>query len=339
MRGKLDVYQKQIYAWTDDNKKVITMGVVVDGDISVKDATFKFLYEHKWGGRYRDVSFIPYSTNEVLTKEDQLFLIRSNNKFQKSLARIIIKVNNAHTKHNVDGRLLSFQDWLFESTIGKQHLIMGVEVIRDEAIRIFFDGSHLREVKHAIHNLYPATVQKFGSTLAQSLVDEDQLKRAKSSNDIELAYASKLKTMIGNPQGPTEDDEHSKPPERNSRCFFGSSYVDVTKGQLTQTSEITQDLDSNEDLRSIVTKLTNNYNALKNSMSSSITAAVNDAVSAQVDPIKKQVEEMKNKYDDKFDAFLKKSEIQDAKLDKILNLLGGNTQTPSDATRSHGVGK
>ena len=339
LKNKLDIYQKQIYGWTDDGKKVITVGIVVDGDISVKDEAFKFLYEHKWSGRYRDISFIPYSTNEVLTKEDQLYLIRSNNQYQKSLARIIIKVRGARIQHVINNVSLSFQDWLFASTIGKKSLILGVEVISDEAVRFFFKSTDLTAVKNAIHNLYPKTVQKFGETLASQLVNEEHLQQAKSSNDIELAHASKLKTITGNPQGPSDNDDDSKPPERNSRCFFGESYVDVTKSQLTQTSDITQENENDDDLRSIVTKLTNNYNALKNSMSLSITTAVNNAISEQVAPIQKQVNEMKSDYDDKFEKFLAKSEIQDSKLDRILQILGGDTQAPSDATRSPGVGK
>ena len=68
LRGNIDIYQKQIYAWSDDNKKIIRVGVVIDGDITVKETAFKFLYEHKWSGRYKNVNFIPYSTSEVLTR-------------------------------------------------------------------------------------------------------------------------------------------------------------------------------------------------------------------------------------------------------------------------------
>ena len=96
---------------------------------------------------------------------------------------------------------------MFESTIGNKNLILGVEVIKGEAVRIFFNKEDLPIVKHTIHNLYPQTVRKFGQDVAAYMVDEDPLKRAKSSNEIELAYDSRLKTITNNPQGPTDDDE------------------------------------------------------------------------------------------------------------------------------------
>ena len=225
LQGKLDIYKKQIYAWSDDNKKIITQGVVIDGDISVKGGTFKFLYEHRWSGRYKNVSFIPYSTNEVFTKSNQISFIKSNNKFQMSLSRIIINVKNATTKHVIRDKNISFQDWLFSSTIENTNLIIGVEQIKDDSVRIFFHKDHLSQGKNAIHQLFTKTEEMFGHIIVRQMLDEEKLRKAKSSNDVEIAYAARLKT-ISNPQGPDDNDENSKPAERNARCFFGSSNVD-----------------------------------------------------------------------------------------------------------------
>ena len=46
---------------------------------------------------------------------------------------------------------------------------------------------------------------------------------------------------------------------------------------------------------------------------------------------------MKQTYDQKLEKFIEKTDRQDAKLDKILGILGGNTQAPSEAQRSPGV--
>lgn len=338
-RGKLDIYQKQIYCRSDDDKKIITQGIVVDGDISIKDAAFKFLYEHKWGSRFKDISFIPYSTNELFTKKEQIEFIKSNNRFQKSLARIIIKVNNASTPHIIGDKKISFQDWLYSSTIDKKKLILGVECIKDSSIRIFFLQKDLAQVKKAIHNLFQATVNTFGHHLASTMLDEDNLKKAKSSNDIELAHASKLKTLSSNPQGPDDADDDSKPADRNARCYFGTSFVDVIQGNSTQTSAITQDNETGDDLRSVVTKLTASYNELKHSIDASIQTAIDNVINNDIKPLKNQINEMKTTYDSKMETFLEKSDRQDEKLDKILGILGGNTQAPSEATRSPGVGK
>lgn len=108
LQNKLDVYKKQIYNWTEDNKKVISVGIVVDGDITIKDEAFRFLFEYKWSGRYKNVTFIPYKTNEVLTKKDQIALMISHNKFHNSLARIIIDVKNPTQLYDVGTQQISF---------------------------------------------------------------------------------------------------------------------------------------------------------------------------------------------------------------------------------------
>ena len=318
---------------------MITQGVVIDGDITVKDAVFKFLYEHKWGSRYKNISFIPYSTNEVFTKKDQIDFIKSNNKYQKSLARIIIKVQDAASRHAIGDKNLSFQDWLYSSTINNENLILGVETMKEDGVRFFFNQEHLVPVKDAIHNLFSKTVQTFGQATATKMLDEDSLKKAKSSNDIELAYSSRLKNLNSNPQGPDEETDHSTPSERNARCFFGTSYVDVAKTLSTQTSAITQDIENGDDLKSVVTKLASSYNELRESIDTSIQTAITNVISTDIKPLKNQINEMKTTYDKKMETFIERSDRQDEKLDKILGILGGNTQAPSDATRSPGVGR
>ena len=178
----------------------------------------------------------------------------------------------------------------------------------------------------------------FGHIIARQMLDEEKLRKAKSSNDVEIAYAARLKT-ISNPQGPDDNDENSKPAERNAPCFFGSSYVEVTKGNFTQTSEITHEVENTEDLRTVVSKLTQTYNELKTSMDTTIQNAVEDAVTTKLQPIQTEITKMKQTYDQKLEKFIEKTDRQDAKLDKILGILGGNTQAPSEAQRSHGVNK
>ena len=165
------------------------------------------------------------------------------------------------------------------------------------------------------------------------------MKRAKSSNDIELAYSSRLKNLNSNPQGPDEETDHSTPSERNARCFFGSSYVDVANTLSTQTSAITQDIENGDDLKSVVTKLASSYNELRESIDTSIQTASTNVISTDIKPLKNQSNEMKTTYDKKMETFIERSDRQDEKLDKILEILGGNTQAPSDATRSPGVGR
>ena len=96
-----------------------------------------------------------------------------------SLARIIINVQNATTKHVVRDKTISFQDWLFSSTIENENLTIGVEHITDDSVRIIFHKEHLTQVKNAIHQLFPKTVEMFGPLLARQMLDEEKLRKAK----------------------------------------------------------------------------------------------------------------------------------------------------------------
>ena len=345
LKGKLDIYQKQIYNWTAEKKRVFTVGIVLDGDLEVKNEAFKFLYEHKWGERYDQISFIPYKTNEVLTKEDQTALIISNNKFNKSLARIIIDVKNPTTEHMIENQPTTFQNWLYRTTINNVHLILGVEIIKENVVRVFFDKGDLNQVKHAIHNLYKVAEMKFGASITSNMLDETRLRKAKSSNETEIQYANKLKQINGNPQEQVDIDEHSKPAEQKSRVYFGS-YVEVAKNNLTQTSEITEmteDIEYSGDIKSVITKLTQCYNELKNNMETTISTTVGNIVDEKIKPIQVQVNKIQTNHERKYENLL--TEMKDntkatnSKYEKIIALLEGRAQAPSDATRSPGVGK
>lgn len=338
--GKLDIYQKQIYNWSIDNQKVITSGIVVDGDLAIKNEAFKFLYEHKFTGRYSQVSFVPYKTNEVLTKEAQNKLIVSNTVWQKSLARIIIKVSKATTVFKIGQKSSTFQDWLYGCTIDKKNLILGVETIKDTAIRVFFDKANLAPVKHAVHNLYPMASQVFGPTVISTMLNEEELKRAKSSHETELTHSTKLTGLTGSPQGPDDASENTQPIEKRGRCFFGS-YAEVTTN-VTQTSELTQETIP-EDLLTTVTKLTESYNELKNTFEMKLTTTIDTAFEQKIRPLQDKVNEMEKSHTTTHKEFMdmlaQKEEASEKKFEFIIKLLGGEKKAPSDAKRSPGVDK
>ena len=144
-----------------------------------------FLFSHEWDGRYENVSFVPYKSNEVFTREDQMNMMISNNVYQANLARIILKVKDASAEHDLGDEQLSFQDWLFHTTIGGKELIKGVEVAPDDVVRVLFEVADADVVKSTIHNLYQHIVATFGEKIASSMIDENSLQRAKSSSDIE----------------------------------------------------------------------------------------------------------------------------------------------------------
>ena len=173
------------------------------------------------------------------------------------------------------------------------------------------------------------------------MLDEEKLQRAKLSHDTELQHAYKLKELTGNPQGRSDDNDFT-PPNHRARDHFGS-YVDVAKGNLTQTSELTIESMEKDDVQTVISKLTNAYNELKNSMTTSISSTVETIVDQKIEPFAKQVKEIQEDSTEKYNELItmhnNHKTTTDAKLDKILILLGGDKKAPSDATRSPGVGQ
>ena len=231
------------------------MAIVIDGDFDVKDEVFDFLYSHKWDDRYSNVTFIPYKSNDVFTRDDQIRMMISNNIYQSNLARVILRVRNANVEHDLSDESTSFQDWLYHTTIGGKDLIKGVEVAPDDVVRILFEKDDADDVKQAIHNLYPHIVDTFGTTLAAEMVDENSLQRAKSSSDVEKQHSKLLKEKSGNPQGPDDISTYSQP-QQQARGYYGT-YLKVTQGSQTQTSELTneqpdiQDMDLRSQVKTI----------------------------------------------------------------------------------------
>lgn len=101
--------------------------------------------------------------------------MQTNNANQAHLARIIIKVCDAGKKHTIEGKKFSFQDWLLNLTIDKQHLIKGVEVAPDDVVRVIFHTDHTAHVKHVIHNFYEHAERVFGSVLTAQMLDNVNL--------------------------------------------------------------------------------------------------------------------------------------------------------------------
>lgn len=254
-------------------------------------------------------------TNEVLAKSDQTALIISNNKFNKSLARIIIEVNNPTREHNIDNQSITFQNWLCKSTINNANLIHGVEIVKPNVVRVFFEKDHLHHVKNAIHNLYQVAEQKFGPDITRTMLNETKLRKAKSSDEIELNHANGLKKITANPQEQCDIDENSQPAEQKSRVYFGS-YVDVTKANLAQDTDLidlTQDIESTGDIKSVISKLTQCYNDLKNYIQTTISTTVGSVVDEKIKPLQTQINDMQTTHERKYE--------------QILSLVNNNTLT------------
>ena len=289
LRGKLDIYHKTVWKRNDNKERIITPAIVIDGEFEVKDEAMNFLYTHVFKGRYKNVTFVPYKSNDLLTSHDQIELMKSNNAYQAHLARMIFKVSNATEKHNIAGRTFSFQEWLCNLTIDKKHLIEGVEVAPDDVV---FHTDHIGHVKHAINNLYQHAEQVFGKALTAQLLDRENLQRAKSSHEMEREHSKKLKSIQSNPQGSEDSSRYSQPKQTKARGYYGT-YLEVAQGTQPHTSEITQDsINSDDDLRKQVQEIAQAQKNLESNMTSSIFTAVNQ----HIHPIQTQINHMQTNH-------------------------------------------
>ena len=344
LKEKLDIYQKTVYKWNDKKERIITPAIVIDGDFAVKDEALNFLYSHTFQGRYKNVTFVPYKSNDVFTAEDQIAFIKSNNEYQQNLTRIIIKVRGADTKHTINGRTFSFQDWLHNITIDKQHLIEGVEIAPDDVVRVLFHTDHVAEVTHAIHNLYKLAETVFGKDIAELMLDRENLQKSKTSHAIEKEHSKKLKAINvnANPQGDENQSNYSRPKQTRARGHYGT-YLEVAQTNQTQTSEITNDtIDDENDLRKQVRDLTQAHKNLESSMTSTITSVVSN----QIQPIQSQINSIQLTHQQQINSFMTLMKTMatnaDTRFENIqlsLNKLGAPAHTPSEATQSPpGVG-
>ena len=326
-KDRLDIYQKKVWKWNNKKEKIITLAIVIDGDFDIKDQVFDFLFSHKFQGRYKNVTFVPYSTNDDFSHEDQIRLLISNNEYQANLSRMILKVRNANTKYDIDGEKISFQDWLAETTIDGQKVIQGVEVAPDDVVRVLFHKDDANVVRDAIHDLYGFAEEVFGPELASKMLDENNLRRAKLSVDSERAYSQKLKTISGNPQDIEDQTKYHIPKQTKARTYYGS-YLEVAQSNQTQTSELTHDSGTGEtDLRKQVEAIA----TAQRNLASNMDASISSAVSKQIAPIQTQINQIKSTHESQVQQFMT---LLNTKFESIQNsflLLGVPAQTPSEA--------
>ena len=306
---------------------------MIDGDVSAKDEVLKFLYTHKFTGRYENVTFVPYQSNEDFTPEDQIKLMTSNNAYQENLSRMIIKVKDARKKHLIDGETFSFQDWLVNTTIEKRKVIQGVEVAPDDIVRVLFYKEDIEMIREVIHNLYDYAVEVFGEQLTAHMIDVDELRRAKLSVDSAKAHSKKLKVLSGNPQGPDDQTTYSQPKQTKARCYYGT-YLEVAQSNLTQASEITQDsIEHDGDLRQQVQAIAKAQQNMANSMNSTISSIV----SSQIAPIEWQIATIQRTHKKQVDQYMELMKTSNQRWESIqqsLFNLGAPAQTPSEAYSS-----
>ena len=268
LKGFITVYAKTVFYYRKDNSKVKTYAIAIDGSWEKQQEILEFLYEHEWEGRYKKVTYVPYKTNQYFTKEDQVRMTVSQNEYDHSIAKYVIKVKYARNKYETCDGETTFQEWLHKITIGGQKMITGVEVAPNDIVRVIFKKEHRDEVVEVLRNIYTHVLENFGEEISQKLLDFDQCAYESAKHAKELEYGRKLREKhLSNPQ----TDEHPTQFRDQARLVFGS-YAQVTGSNDTHNIIPPSQTEKQGILQQQIDNLTKSQKELETKM----TAAVNE---------------------------------------------------------------
>ena len=249
-KGHLTVYSKEVYYYRDDNSKAKTYAIAIDGSWTLQKDILDFLYNHEWKENYSSGIFVPYKTNKVFQKADQVHMVESHNEYDNSIMKYVLQVVNARTYHQVGEKKLSFQNWLLHTTINKC-VILGVEVAPDNKVRVIFYKRDKDEIIPFLKNIYHEVEQVFGEAIANELLDKSECMGTHALHARELEYARKLqaKKILPTSGIPASQLEHHSKP----KCIFGS-YAEAANHSMTP-SVISQDDSSTSSDKSLKAQL------------------------------------------------------------------------------------
>ena len=100
----------------------------------------------------------------------------------------------------VDGNRNTFQDWLCMTPFGGKQVILGVEVAPKNIVRVLFKHGDRYDAEHILQNLYSMTEEKFGKSIAQSMLDENALKKVRSNYKDEISHSQTLLQFLLSPR-------------------------------------------------------------------------------------------------------------------------------------------
>ena len=251
-RGKVIIYAKEVYHYKERDVKVKTYAIVFDCHMEIKDDFIEFMYSHQWTGRYQQLTFVPYKSNEIFTPKMQAAMVESHNKYLTRITRKIIKIANARVEYEVNGKQISFQDWFASSLVGGSQVVLGVEVAPKNIVRVIYNKDDNHIMATVLAELYDNVGASFGPGVAEVLMDTTQFKNSKQAYNRELDYAKKILAKCDvNPQDPPETQVQT--PTRRAQMYFGS-YAEATTGTQEEKANVISQSELSQSDTSITTQ-------------------------------------------------------------------------------------
>lgn len=123
----------------------------------------KFLYSVQWENEYRHAQFIPFRQSDSFTSDDQKKAMEFHNEYLHSTYRKIVKIADPHLELRFeDGEPTTFEEWLVKSELHGQHMIDGVEDIKEGLVRIIYNKKIQKGVDYILEQLYKTMCDLFG---------------------------------------------------------------------------------------------------------------------------------------------------------------------------------
>ena len=173
------------------------------------------------------------------------------------------------------------------------------------------------------------------------MLDQNALKKIKSTHSTEISHSKRLISLSGNPQGPSDSPTTTRP-HKKAYAYYGS-YLDASKNESNQNNESMKVSDSTD-----LTQMKATLNELvqkQNEMEKSIPLLINTTVDAQLSKINNEINQIRSETNAKLNSIEmsvtnmannQKSSITEAIKEAMAEVF--SNKAPSDAARSPGVG-
>ena len=253
LMDKIAVYPRKVWQdSTPETEKTKTNAIVIDGDYFQKDRIIQHLCGYKFQGQFKDVTFIPFKVNEAFTEKHQQKAMQEQNIYLRDTWSKVLDV-----KHSIElltcnktGKRSTFLNWMKLCEMHGQRLLMGVEYIDSEKIRIIYHKKQEYNVCNMLTYLFPAIEDQYGSEIAVKLLGnkEDRMREIKTKS-MEQSYSNVCAKNIMQRSNP-QDDVINNPPRVKFNSYYGkNNTIDLTDSRKKERQEIKQGDSKNKEVK------------------------------------------------------------------------------------------
>ena len=294
---KIHLYPRVMFEYRDDDTKVLTEVLVIDGAYDHKQDILSALSNIKWNGYYSEVEFIPFQVNESFTKEMQIECIEAHNEYCATITSEVITIKRPDTILSIiEGREYRFVDWLATCKNQGLQTLYEAEQIGVTKILIAYFERHSTIIDEFLSTLHSAFVTQYGRDVASTVFGSGVSATVKRSEPKTIwNFFKNIQAHSSNPQG-NDDTQTSR---RRVNAYYGREPVSTDAndesvfGTKTYSSATQSNTDNSEIVRltSLVNELSEQVDQLKQNVTRDVTTVVLKDVDTKIGSLEKQVNE------------------------------------------------